>query len=54
MKELLTKRFWEGVRQTFDDAREGVAPAENAAQIPAAPEAEEGAADPAAPAEDSK
>ena len=36
MKELLTKRFWRDVKKTFQEAREGAPPKNNAAQIPAA------------------
>jgi hypothetical protein len=35
MKEVFTKSFWEGVKKTFDEAREGPPPAENASQTPA-------------------
>jgi hypothetical protein len=34
MKEVFTKRFWEGVKKTFDEAREDPPPANNASQIP--------------------
>jgi hypothetical protein len=30
MTEVFTKRFWEGVKKTFEEAREGPAPAESA------------------------
>jgi hypothetical protein len=36
MKELLTKRFWQDVKKTFQEAREGAPPKDNAAQIRAA------------------
>jgi len=36
MKELLTKRFWQDVKKTFQEAREGAPPKDNAAQLPAA------------------
>ena len=36
MKELLTKRFWQDVKKTFQEAREGASPKDNAAQIRAA------------------
>jgi hypothetical protein len=26
MKEVFTKRFWQGVKETFDQAREGLPP----------------------------
>jgi hypothetical protein len=35
MKEVFTKSFWQGVRKTFDQAREDPPPAENALQTPA-------------------
>ena len=35
MKEVLTKRFWEGVKRTFDEAREGPTTKDNASQTPA-------------------
>lgn len=28
MKEVFTRNFWEGVKKTFDEAREGSPPAE--------------------------
>jgi hypothetical protein len=31
MKEVFTKTFWEGVKKTFDEAREGPPPADNTA-----------------------
>jgi hypothetical protein len=34
MKEVLTKSFWQGVKKTFDDARDGV-PEKEDKQIPA-------------------
>jgi hypothetical protein len=35
MKEVFTKRFWEAVKKTFDEAREGPPPANTASQTPA-------------------
>ena len=35
MKEVFTKRFWEGVKKTFDEALEGPPPADTAPQTPA-------------------
>ena len=35
MKEVFTKSFWEGVKNTFDEALEGATPTDNASQIPA-------------------
>ncbi len=35
MKEVFTKSFWEGVKRTFDEARDGPPPANTASQIPA-------------------
>ena len=35
MKEVFTKRFWEGVKKTFDEAREDPPPANPALQTPA-------------------
>ena len=35
MKEVFTKSFWEGVKKTFDEAREGPPPANTASQTPA-------------------
>jgi hypothetical protein len=35
MKEVFTKSFWQGVKKTFDQAREDLPPAENALQTPA-------------------
>jgi hypothetical protein len=32
MTEVFTKRFWEGVKKTFEEAREGPAPAETEAE----------------------
>jgi hypothetical protein len=32
MKEVFTKRFWESVKKTFDEAREGPPPANTALQ----------------------
>jgi hypothetical protein len=34
MKEVLTKRFWQSVRKTFDDALEGRSAEVNAAKAP--------------------
>jgi hypothetical protein len=34
MKEVLTKRFWQGVRKTFHDALEGPPVEDNASQAP--------------------
>jgi hypothetical protein len=36
MKEVLTKRFWQGVKETFHEALEGPPPKDNAFQSPAA------------------
>lgn len=55
VKELLTKKFWRGVKKTFDDAREGPpseiaaapAPAEPTPPAPASP----AATSPSAPTE---
>ena len=33
MKELLTKRFWQDVKKTFQEAREGAPSKDDAAQI---------------------
>jgi hypothetical protein len=35
MKEVFTKRFWQGVKKTFDEALEDPPPAENALEAPA-------------------
>jgi hypothetical protein len=35
MKEVFTKRFWEGVKKTFDEAREGPPPVNTTLQTPA-------------------
>jgi hypothetical protein len=35
MKEVFTKTFWEGVKKTFDEARDGPPPVDNAVQAPA-------------------
>jgi hypothetical protein len=35
MKEVFTKRFWETVKKTFDDALEDPPPADNALPAPA-------------------
>ena len=35
MKEVFTKRFWEGVKKTFDEAREAQPPADTALQTKA-------------------
>ena len=35
MKEVFTKSFWEGVKRTFDEAREGPPPANTTSQTPA-------------------
>jgi hypothetical protein len=35
MKEVFTKSFWEGVKKTFDEAREGATPEDNALQTKA-------------------
>jgi len=35
MKEVFTKSFWEGVKKTFDEAREGPPPADSVSQTPA-------------------
>jgi hypothetical protein len=35
MKEVFTKSFWEGVKKTFHEAREGPPQADNVLQIPA-------------------
>jgi hypothetical protein len=35
MKEVLTKRFWESVKKTFDDGLEGRPPADNTVQTKA-------------------
>jgi hypothetical protein len=35
MKELLTKRFWLGVKKTYDDALQGPPPEEKPALPPA-------------------
>jgi hypothetical protein len=32
VKEVFTKSFWQGVKKTFDEAREDPPPADNAAQ----------------------
>jgi hypothetical protein len=34
MKEVFTKSFWEGVKKTFDEAREGPPPANTTSQTP--------------------
>jgi hypothetical protein len=31
MKEVFSKSFWQGVKKTFDESREGPAPADNGA-----------------------
>lgn len=36
MKELLTKRFWQGVKKTYDDALKGPPPEEKT--LPPVPE----------------
>lgn len=35
MKEVFTKSFWKAVKQTFDEAREGDPPVNNALPAPA-------------------
>jgi hypothetical protein len=35
MKEVLTKNFWQGVKKTFDDARNGTPPPEDKTPQPA-------------------
>lgn len=35
MKEVFTKRFWEGVKKTFDEALEGPPPVNTGSQSPA-------------------
>jgi hypothetical protein len=35
MMEVFTRSFWEGVKKTFDEAREGPPPANTASQTPA-------------------
>ena len=35
MKEVFTKKFWEGVKKTFDEAREDPPPANTASEIQA-------------------
>jgi hypothetical protein len=35
MKEVFTKSFWQGVKETFDQAREDPPPPSNALQAPA-------------------
>jgi hypothetical protein len=35
MKEVFTKSFWEGVKKTFDEARDGLPPMEKVVKIPA-------------------
>jgi hypothetical protein len=56
MKEVLTKRFWEGVKKTFDDALEGQPAASGNPQVPAGTQQPNDASSPEAPAspEDSK
>jgi hypothetical protein len=39
MKELLTKKFWQDVKKTFDEAREETAPHSGDAQAVSAGEA---------------
>jgi hypothetical protein len=34
MKEVFTKSFWEGVKKTFNEAREGAALGDNAVHSP--------------------
>jgi hypothetical protein len=35
MKEVFTKSFWEGVKKTFDEAREGPPPMDEVMKFPA-------------------
>ena len=35
MKEVFTKRFWQGVKKTYYDALEGPPPEDSASQAPA-------------------
>ena len=35
MKEVLTRRFWKGVKKTFDEAREGPPPKAGDGEVPA-------------------
>jgi len=35
MKEVFTKKFWQGVKRTFDEAREGAPPEHKAVDAPA-------------------
>ena len=35
MTEVFTKKFWKGVKKTFDEAREGPQPGHNALEGPA-------------------
>ena len=35
MKEVFTKSFWQSVKKTFDEAREGPPPANSALKTPA-------------------
>ena len=34
MKEVFTKSFWEGVKKTFDEARDGPSPVDEVVKIP--------------------
>jgi len=34
MKEVFTRSFWEGVKKTFEEAREGPRPADKAFEAP--------------------
>jgi hypothetical protein len=52
MKELLTKRFWQDVKKTFDEARKDPSSEGNGSQIPAAEQPDENAPQPPSSSED--
>jgi hypothetical protein len=56
MKEVLTKRFWQSVKKTFDEALEDPPPENNASQAPAeiSPKSSSTAENPSSPSATSK
>ena len=53
MKELLTKRFWQDVKKTFDEARKGPSSEGSGSQIPAGGQPDERTPKPPSSPEDS-
>jgi hypothetical protein len=52
MKELLTKRFWQDVKKTFDEARKDPSGDGSGSQIPAAEQPDERTPKPPSSSED--